>query len=145
MENGTSLEEICKGQINTASMDFNLTQRRKIQAVLWGLLPHERCTQSFVEPLDALRLEELLGNLRSRHSSRRLNRRAGDVGAAGHGVGGQQLRRRDHDWLLLLRSCKENRELEHRRPTSALKRCFNAAHQFCQRPEVGSSASPSAW
>lgn len=80
-----------------------------MQDVPCRLLPHECCPQSFVETLDALRLEKLLGDLRGRHSSWRLDHRAGDVGAAGHGVGGHQLRCRDHDWLLLLGRCREKR------------------------------------
>lgn len=82
------------------------------------MLPHECCPQSFVKTLDALRLEKLLGDLSSRHDSWCLDRRAGDVGAAGHRVGGHQLRRRDHDWLLLLGCCREKSILEHFKPTS---------------------------
>lgn len=85
-------------------------EKKRLTGLLW-VLPHQSGPQAFVEPLDALRLEKLLGDLSRRHGSWCRDGCAGDVGAAGHGVGGHQLCRRHHDWFLLLGRWREKSKI----------------------------------
>lgn len=117
------LQELCQEILIVVKRRKKKTKQKKNQnkqTRLCWFLPHECRPQSFVKALNAVRLEKLLGDLSSRHGSWCLDRRAGDVGAAGHGVGGHQLRRGNHDWLLLLGRCREKCVLEHCRPTRGL-------------------------
>ena len=58
-------------------------------------------------------MEELLGDLRGRGGSRRRNHGAGVEGATQHSVGGHELRRRHHDWLLLLGRWRKKGQVRH--------------------------------
>lgn len=75
-------------------------------------------------------MEKLLGDLSGRHGSRCRDGGAGDVGAAGHGVGGHQLRRRHHDWFLLLGRWREKSALECCRPSGGLSECVKDTFAF---------------
>lgn len=150
MEKGTSLEEskqnifrLKSWRSSTALSGSHTASHRDGRSDL----PHQCGPQTFVEPPDALRLEEFFCNLCSRHSSWCRNDHARIVRATEHCISGHKLCGSHHDWFLLLDRCtKKTPKTTHIRyiiinkckllTLMHLKRALHASYQVCLHPVV---------